>query len=182
MAYCLFETELGVCGIAWSDCGLTRLQLPERDRGATERRLTRGCDETASAAPPPFVRKAIASLQRYFAGRAIDLDAVPVDLSACNDFQRDIYAALRAVGRGHTVSYGALAERAGYPGAARAVGQAMSRNPLPIIIPCHRVLANGQKMGGFSAYGGTATKLRLLEMEGASLGGKSTDQLALPLA
>ncbi|MGE5512707.1 MAG: methylated-DNA--[protein]-cysteine S-methyltransferase [Bacteroidota bacterium] len=181
MHYCLFETEIGTCGLAWSDQGVTRLQLPERDRRATERRLLRTAGQAQPAEPPLEVQQAIASLQRYFAGSATEFAHVAVDLSGVDAFRRDIYAALRTVGWGETVSYGAMGERAGYADAARDVGQAMSRNPVPIIIPCHRVLASGNKVGGFSAYGGAATKQRLLEMEGVRLGPESSGQLALPL-
>lgn len=181
-SYCLFDTQFGTCGVAWSDQGLTRLQLPERDRSATERRLRRTSTDAEPTSPPPSVQHAVASLQCYFAGSAIDFAAVALDLSGVNAFHRGIYEALRAIGWGETVSYGALGERAGFPDAARAVGQAMSRNPVPIIIPCHRVLASGHKMGGFSAFGGAQTKLRLLAMEGVQLGARDNSQLALPLS
>lgn len=180
-SYCLFETEFGLCGVAWSDRGLTRLQLPERDCEATERRLRRTSSDTEPASPPPSVQHAIDSLRVYFGGSAIDFGGVALDLSDVNAFHRSIYEALRTVDWGETVSYGALGERAGFPDAARAVGQAMASNPVPIIIPCHRVLASGHKVGGFSAYGGAATKRRLLEMEGVRLEPQSNGQLPLPL-
>lgn len=180
MHYCLFETDLGTCGIAWSDAGLTRLQLPERDRESTQRRLLRTSGASQSAEPPPPVQEAIASLRLYFAGTFTDFSHVAVDLRRVEPFERAIYETLRAVGWGETVSYGMLGDRAGYPNAAREVGQAMGRNPVPVVIPCHRVLASGQKLGGFSAYGGVATKQRLLEMEGVRVGSASSGQLALP--
>jgi methylated-DNA-[protein]-cysteine S-methyltransferase len=110
-------------------------------------------------------------LERYFEGERIDFGGVALDLSGVGSFQRAIYDAARALAWGETATYGDLARQAGSPGAARAVGQAMGHNPVPIIIPCHRVLAAGRKIGGFSAHGGALTKQRLLAMEGVHLGG-----------
>jgi methylated-DNA-[protein]-cysteine S-methyltransferase len=170
MSYRLFDTAIGIVGVAWSGQGISRLQLPESSHAATERRL-RGRFATASAAEPPTkVRSAITKLQRYLDGAEVDFSAVELDLSGIGGFHRRIYAAARLVGWGETTSYGALARHAGHPEAARAVGQAMGRNPVPIIIPCHRVLASGGKVGGFSAFGGAATKQRLLALEGVHLG------------
>jgi len=164
--YCLFPTAFGTCGIAWRDGGLTRLQLPERDASATERRLVPYGALAKAGEEPPWVQWAIVALQRYFVGRAVDFSGILVDLERCSAFHQRIYAALREIGWGTTTTYGALATDVGSPDAARAIGQAMGRNPVPIIIPCHRVLASGGKIGGFSAPGGAATKERLLELEG----------------
>jgi methylated-DNA-[protein]-cysteine S-methyltransferase len=167
--YCLFETAIGACGVAWSDRGLTRLQLPESSRRATERRLRR--TTTAGAGEPPApIRAAIRLLERYFAGEQVDLSGVALDLSRVSPFHRKIYAAARTLAWGKTATYGELAQQTGSWDAARAVGQAMGKNPVPIIIPCHRVLAAGRKIGGFSAHGGTSTKQRLLMLEGVHLG------------
>ncbi|HZP78638.1 MAG TPA: methylated-DNA--[protein]-cysteine S-methyltransferase [Pseudolabrys sp.] len=162
--YCLFETALGTCGVAWSEHGLTRVNLPERDRAAIERRLQAG--KRSSAEPPAVVRNVIAALQRYMAGTPVAFDDVLIDWTGVDDFRRDVYDAARKVGWGETVTYGELAKRAGYDGQAQEVGQAMARNPVPVVMPCHRVLASGGKLGGFSAYGGTLTKERLLILEG----------------
>ena len=168
--YCLFETAIGVCGVAWSDRGVTRLQLPEGSRSATERRLRgRGANANAGV-PPAVVRAAIRLLERYFAGEQVDLSGVALDLRGVSPFHRKIYDAARALAWGKTATYGELAQRAGARDAARAVGQAMGKNPVPIIIPCHRVLAAGGKIGGFSAHGGPGTKQRLLTLEGVHLG------------
>jgi methylated-DNA-[protein]-cysteine S-methyltransferase len=162
--YCLFETAFGTCGVAWSARGLARLQLPEADAAATERRLARsGAIKTA---PAPAIAVAIAALQSYFAGDRIAFDDLPIDLPAdVAPARHGIYKAVRALGWGETASYGEVAKRAGIPGGARVVGQAMARNPLPIVIPCHRVLAADGRLGGFSAYGGTIQKERLLIIE-----------------
>jgi methylated-DNA-[protein]-cysteine S-methyltransferase len=171
----LFETAIGVCGVAWTGHGLTRLQLPERDRLETQRRLTASSSAARAQATPEPVARAIESLQAYLEGGAVDLSRIDLDLSRVAPFYRKVYAATRTVDRGRTTTYGRLAGQIGAPGAARAVGQAMARNPVPIIIPCHRVLASGGKVGGFSAYGGTITKQRLLALEGVDL------QVAAPL-
>lgn len=167
-SYLLLDTPLGACGLAWGSRGLVRLQLPEPTREAAERRIAATGRVLASSAIPPAVEQAVAALRRYFAGEVVDLTAIEVDLGGVPPFHREIYAATRAVPWGETVTYGALATRLGSPGASRTVGQAMGRNPVPVIIPCHRVLASGQGLGGFSAPGGLATKQRLLALEKAT--------------
>ncbi len=181
MHHCLFETDLGACGVAWSERGLSRFQLPEADKRATERRLTlRAPTSSLAKAPPAQVAEAIADVQRYMAGERIDFSAIALDLAGVAPFYVEIYAAARRVGWGETATYGELARQAGAPGAARAVGQAMSRNPVAVIIPCHRILASGNKVGGFSAFGGTVSKRRLLGLEGVRLGAaKAAGQLSL---
>jgi methylated-DNA-[protein]-cysteine S-methyltransferase len=165
--YRLFETPLGPCGIAWTENGVTRLQLPESDRGATERRLRRAA--SAGGTPPPAIEQVIADVHWYLSGRSTDFSAVALDLAGVGAFEQAVYAQLRAVRWGKTASYGEIARRMGAPHAARAVGQALARNPIPIIIPCHRILAKGHRIGGFSAYGGRLTKERLLALEGVQL-------------
>lgn len=168
--YCLFDTDFGTCGIAWTEHGLARLQLPEADGAATERRLRARAGSTRSNAPPAGPARAIEQVRRYAAGANVDFSGVTLDLGGVAPFQRRIYEATRRVGWGQTSTYGALAREVGVPGAARAVGQAMGHNPVPIIIPCHRVLAAGGKVGGFSAFGGAIAKQRLLALEGVHLG------------
>ena len=163
--YLIFPTEFGAGGIAWRDSGLTRLLIPERDVSGTERRLSGGIRINSDAAPA-WVSSAIVALQNYFTGHPTDFAGIKLDLSHCTDFHKRIYAALLNVGWGKTTTYGALAAEVGAPDGARAIGQAMGRNPLPIIIPCHRVLASGGRIGGFSSPGGTTTKERLLVLEG----------------
>jgi len=169
--YCLFDTDLGACGLAWSERGLARLQLPEADRSATEERLQRRLAGADPRAPPLQIAQAIADLQRYFAGKRVDFSQASLDLSRVGAFYRAIYDAARRIGWGETTTYGEIARRVDTPGAARAVGQAMGRNPVPIIIPCHRVLASGDRIGGFSAFGGRLAKEQLLALEGVHLGG-----------
>lgn len=171
MHYCLFDTAIGAVGVAWSADGITRLQLPEVNRSATQHRLRGHSASTAESQPPPKIARATEAVQRYMAGERIDFSGIALDLTGVGPFHRSIYETLRRVGWGETTTYGALARQTGDPGASRAVGQAMGRNPIPVIIPCHRVLASGGKPGGFSAFGGTVTKQRLLELEGVYLDG-----------
>jgi methylated-DNA-[protein]-cysteine S-methyltransferase len=177
---CMFETDIGACGVAWSEQGLTRFQLPEADEETTERRLRTSAQGAPLAEPPPPVARAIADLQRYFAGERVDFPGIDLDLTGVPSFYARVYEIARQVGWGETATYGELAARAGSPGAARGVGQAMSRNPVAVIIPCHRILASGNKVGGFSAYGGAVSKQRLLALEGVRLGmSKDRRQLSL---
>jgi methylated-DNA-[protein]-cysteine S-methyltransferase len=175
--YCLFDTAIGTCGVAWSERGLTRLQLPEADRNATEKRLRANSASAGAVDPPPGIEQVISEVQRYLTGGKVDFSAVAVDLMDTNPFHRKVYEAARSIGWGHTASYGDLARQVGSPAAARAVGQALGRNPVPIVIPCHRVLASGNRVGGFSAYGGTSAKERLLALEGVRV---RTDAPRLP--
>lgn len=164
--YLLFDTAIGRCGLAWSGRGLTRLALPERDAEATEQRLRKYASSADGDAVPAWVQEAIGEVRRYMGGEPVTFAAVVVDLAGAGEFDRSVYAVARALPWGRTVTYGELARRAGAPEMARAVGHALSRNPVPVVIPCHRILAQGDKIGGFSAFGGAATKERLLALEG----------------
>jgi methylated-DNA-[protein]-cysteine S-methyltransferase len=168
--YAVFETGIGWIGLAWNGKGLTRLQLPERDRAATERRLLWRLSGAVETAPTGEMAAVVDALRRYAAGEAVDFSGVPVDLSEIEPFRVAIYDAARQLGFGETTTYGELAARAGHAGLARETGQALGSNPVAIIIPCHRILAAGGKIGGFSAPGGSAAKERLLAMEGVRVG------------
>jgi len=175
--YCLIDTAFGPVGLAWRERGLVRLQLPDIDDVRTLQHLTRYLDGVESD-PPDWLEPTVARLQQYFAGEKVDLSDTPLDLKDKPEFLRRLYQEMLKLGWGETVTYGGLAERVGMPlGAAQSVGQAMGRNPVPIIIPCHRVLASGNMMGGFSAPGGTQTKLKLLELEGIRLGQRDPAQM-----
>jgi methylated-DNA-[protein]-cysteine S-methyltransferase len=168
--YAVFETQAGFCAIAWSASGIARFQLPDTTAAAAERHLLRRAPSAQPGTPPANVAAVIAAAQRYFAGEKIDFSAIPVDLEGQNDFSKRIYAATRRVDYGNTTTYGTLAKELGAgPEAARDVGQAMAKNPVPLIIPCHRVLAAGGKVGGFSAPGGSIAKQRMLALEGVDL-------------
>jgi methylated-DNA-[protein]-cysteine S-methyltransferase len=163
--YHLFDTKLGRAGIAWSDDGITRFRLPDADRAAAEQQFAA---KAKAAPPPPAIATVVEEAERYFSGERIDFTSIELDLGGVDAFRRSIYAALRKVGFGETVTYGELAKRAdaNTPTAAQEVGVAMARNPVPLIIPCHRVLAAGGKLGGFSAPGRTDAKQRMLALEG----------------
>ena len=168
--YLIFETASGFCGIAWNDVGITRFQLPAKSAEAVERMLLRRVPGAEPGTPPPEVGEAVAAVQRYFEGEETDFSRFKLDLSDQDAFFERIYLAARQVGWGRTTTYGTLAKELGAgPQAARDVGEAMARNPVALIIPCHRVLAAGGKVGGFSAPGGSAAKLRMLELEGVHL-------------
>ncbi len=163
--YLLLETSFGPCGLAWGSRGIVRLQLPDTTPEVTEARIARGRHKQGLDTLPPAVEHTVAALGRYFVGEPVDFSAIEVELGSISDVQREIYAVLRQIPWGEITTYGELAQRLGTPGGARAIGQAMGRNPVPVIIPCHRVLASGGGLGGFSAPGGRTTKQRLLELE-----------------
>jgi methylated-DNA-[protein]-cysteine S-methyltransferase len=166
--YLIFETAVGFCGIAWSALGVTRFQLPTKSAESAERLLLRRTPGAERRAPPPEIAATVEAAQRYFQGEETDFSDVRLDLSDQDAFFRRVYDAARKVGWGGTTTYGALAkELAAGPEGARDVGQAMAKNPVALIIPCHRVLAAGGKIGGFSAPGGATAKQRMLELEGA---------------
>ena len=168
--YLIFETTGGFCGIAWNNVGITRFQLPTKSAVAAERTLLRRVPGAERSAPIPEVVEAVAAVKRYFEGEETDFSRFRLDLGERDPFFEQIYAAARRVGWGHTTTYGTLAKELGAgPEAARDVGQAMAKNPVALLIPCHRVLAAGGKIGGFSAPGGSAAKIRMLALEGVDL-------------
>jgi methylated-DNA-[protein]-cysteine S-methyltransferase len=164
----VFATAIGPCGIAWRDNGICAVQLPEQSDSATRSRLVRRHPGAATATPPTDVQDAIDRITALLAGEADDLTDIEVDLGHLPEFNRRVYDLARSVGPGQTTTYGEIAARLGAPHASREVGQALGQNPVPLIVPCHRVLAAGGKVGGFSAQGGVTTKLRLLDIEGAA--------------
>ncbi|PBB86202.1 methylated-DNA--[protein]-cysteine S-methyltransferase [Mesorhizobium sp. WSM3876] len=168
--HAVLETVIGFMGIAWSENGLIRLCLPEHSREAVERRLFRHAGVSASTRQPQWVVELIASIKSYAAGEDVDFSSVPVDLAGVDDFRLAIYDAARKLGFGETTTYGELAKRAGHAGLARETGAALGANPVPLVIPCHRILAAGGKIDGFSAPGGSATKEKMLATEGVRLG------------
>jgi methylated-DNA-[protein]-cysteine S-methyltransferase len=168
-AYAIFDTAVGECGIAWGDRGVIGFQLPEGDASATRRRMQARFPHAADALPPANVQQGIDAIVSLMQGDRADLAFVPLDMDGVPDFHRRVYDVARTIRPGETMTYGDIAKRLGDPSCARAVGQALGRNPFAVIVPCHRVVAAGGKTGGFSAGGGTATKLKLLAIEGAQL-------------
>ena len=176
LEYCLIATTVGPIGLAWSEAGLLRLQLPMEDGATTRERLLRRLKEPVEGHPPPWLEPAVARLQAYFNGTRVDFSEVPIDFGKASEFFQKVYGETRKLGWGEIATYGELAGRLESPGAAQAVGQAMGRNPVPIIVPCHRVLASGNKIGGFSAPGGIRSKLYLLDLEGVRLSASNPAQ------
>jgi methylated-DNA-[protein]-cysteine S-methyltransferase len=161
--FALFDTSLGRCAIAWCGGRVVRSALPDEVEARTLARF----DGFERREPPPFAGAAIAAIVALLAGEDPDMTAIDVDLDSAPDFDRRVYEAARRIPRGEVRTYGGLASEIGTPGAAQAVGLALGRNPVPIIIPCHRILAGGGRSGGFSAPGGVRTKFALLGIEGA---------------
>jgi len=166
--FALFPTALGECGIAWSERGTLGLQLPEASPREARRRLARRFPEAVEREPPAEIRAVVARVVALLDGGRDDLASVTLDWHDVGEFERRVYEAARAVLPGTTTTYGEIAARVGAAGAARAVGRALGRNPYPIVVPCHRVLAAAGALGGFSARGGVATKLALLDIEQAA--------------
>ena len=168
--YALFDTAIGACAIAWGARGIVALQLPESTGERTIARLRRRLSDIQPDTPPPPVRAAIDGIVALLDGEPIDLSGVVLDETGVPDFNRAVYAIARTIAPGTTLSYGDIATRLGDPTQARDVGQALGQNPFAVIVPCHRVLAAGGAIGGFSAGGGAATKRRMLAIEQARVG------------
>ena len=185
MNFAVFETAIGCCGIVWSERGIAGVQLPERSEAATRSRLARRFPAAHEGEPPAEVQHTIDDIVALLGGERRDLNRVRIDLDAVSEFHRRVYEVARRIPAGATLSYGEIAERLGDRNLARDVAEALSENPWPIIVPCHRIVAAGGKPGGFSAPGGVATKLRLLTIEGAQPQGRIEAPLLfdrLPLA
>jgi methylated-DNA-[protein]-cysteine S-methyltransferase len=160
-----FPTTFGQCALAWRDAALVGTALPGIDDAATILAAIRTCPDAVAAPPPAWVADLVARIQSLLAGEPIHFTDVPLSLDRANPFEREVYRAASAIPHGDTRTYGELATEIGRPGAARAIGRALGRNPVPIVIPCHRILAADGRTGGFSAPGGVSTKMRLLQVE-----------------
>jgi len=167
----LFETAAGVAAIGWTNSGIVSFRLPAPTASEAERAVLRHLPGAVRSEPPAEIATVIDAAIRYFSGERIEFFDVPIDLGEQPVFFAQVYALVRQLGWGETTTYGAVAQAldAG-PEHARAVGQAMATNPVPLIIPCHRVMAAGGKIGGFSAPGGSTSKARMLELEGVPVG------------
>lgn len=171
--YHVFETPVGTCAIAWVQSEgeapwITHFQLPEANRPQTETRIARHSVGIAFPEPPASITEIVQRVRAHLLGKTEDFRDLKYDLETVPEFSRRVYLAILEIPAGQTTTYGALARRLGQPGAAQAVGQALGNNPIPLLIPCHRVLAAGGAPGGFSAHGGRDTKAKLLEIEGAT--------------
>lgn len=166
----VFDTAIGRCGIGWSARGIATVQLPDRSDEQLRLRLRARLPTAEWDEPPPAVREAAARTARLLAGAHDDLQDLTLDMSGIAPFAQRVYARARLVGPGCTITYGQRAADVDGPGAAQAVGRALGANPFAPVVPCHRVLAAGWRAGGFSAPGGLATKLQLLQIERAAFG------------
>lgn len=174
LAYALFPTALGHCGIAWGAQGLTGVQLPETDEVATRARMAKRFPQCGEGDAPPEVRTAMIAITALLAGHPTeptDLRHLVLDMEGVPPFHQRVYELARRIAPGETITYGELARQLGEPGAARAVGQALGANPFAPVVPCHRILAANARSGGFSASGGVDTKLRMLLIERARFNG-----------
>jgi methylated-DNA-[protein]-cysteine S-methyltransferase len=169
--FCLFETAIGTGGVAWGEDGITGVQLPEADAGHARARLRRRFLGARETTPPAEVQRVIERIKAVLSGADTtdDLADVVLDMQRVPELARRVYAVARTIRPGETLTYGDIAKRLGDPLLARDVGQALARNPFPMIVPCHRVVAAGGKLGGFSAAGGVATKQRMLAIERAQV-------------
>jgi methylated-DNA-[protein]-cysteine S-methyltransferase len=165
--FALFETAIGWCAIAWGGRGLRGVQLPEGSELETRTRMRRRFPGAREGAPPAEVQRVVDGIVALLRGETSDLSGAALDMDGVPPFHRRVYEVARTIPPGATLTYGEVAARLGEPASSRAVGQALGRNPFAIVVPCHRVLAAGGKIGGFSARGDVATKLRLLAIEGA---------------
>jgi len=170
--YAVFDTPIGACAVVWAERGLVGVYLPEDDEPSLRRRILKRRPDAREAEPQGAQREAIAAIVALLDGaRDDDLSGIALDMRALPEFNQRVYAIARAIPPGQTRTYGEIAAELGEPLLARAVGQALGANPFPIVVPCHRVMGAGGRAGGFSAPGGVATKLRLLQIERAPLGG-----------
>jgi methylated-DNA-[protein]-cysteine S-methyltransferase len=165
--FALFDTPIGICGIEWGPRGINGLQLPMGSEEKTRARIRQRRGDIAETAPTAEVQRAIERIAKLLGGERDDLRDIALDLDGVSEFNRGVYDIARTIPPGETLTYGDIARRLGGVELSRDVGQALGRNPCPIVVPCHRVLAASKKPGGFSARGGVDTKLKMLAIEGA---------------
>jgi methylated-DNA-[protein]-cysteine S-methyltransferase len=170
LALTVFETPIGPCGLVWGEAGIVAVALPEAGLEATRARLARRYPQAVEQAPGPEIESAIARVRALLEGGKDDLVDIPLDWSQVPDFDRGVLDICRAIPPGETLTYGDIARRLGDLALSRGVGQALGRNPFPIIVPCHRVLGSDGKTGGFSGGSGVETKLKMLTIEQAKTG------------
>ncbi|MCP4250469.1 MAG: methylated-DNA--[protein]-cysteine S-methyltransferase [bacterium] len=160
------ETRWGTCGYVAGPDGVVASYLPEPDRDTIARRIVQ--DHPGSVENRSLLPKLAQALTAFFKGRPVEFD-LRLDLSAHSSFRRRVLEACRQIPRGQTATYADLARDAGSPNAMRAAGSTMAHNPLPPIVPCHRVIRSDGSIGGFSSPSGVEQKLRLLELENAEV-------------
>jgi methylated-DNA-[protein]-cysteine S-methyltransferase len=167
LGYAFFGTAIGRCAVGWTDVGIAYVGLPEATPAKTAAQAARQLPGAQERPPPPPVAAAVQAMTALLRGEPVDLTDVALDLAGVPEFNRRVYEATRQIPPGATSTYGEVAARVGAAGSGQAVGQALGHNPVPIVVPCHRVLAADGRMRGFSAEGGVETKRRMLLIEGA---------------
>jgi methylated-DNA-[protein]-cysteine S-methyltransferase len=168
-SFAVFDTPIGPCGIVWGERGISGVQLPMGSEDKTRKRIHQRNGNISEQAPTAEVRSAIEAIVGLLAGKPNDLSGIVLDLDGVPEFDRGVYDIARTIPPGKTMTYGDIAKKLGGVELSRDVGQALGHNPCPIVVPCHRVLAAGNKPGGFSANGGVVTKLKMLQIEGAAV-------------
>lgn len=163
--FSLFLTALGPCGIVWTSRGIAGVSLPESTDERTRARLKKRFPDAAEAPPSADIQKIIDEVIALIAGEKIDFSHVTLDHAPLPEFSKRVYEIVRTIPIGQTLTYGEIAKKLGDVSLSREVGQAMGKNPTPVIMPCHRVVAASGKTGGFSAPGGVDTKMKLLSIE-----------------
>lgn len=163
--FAIFDTALGYCGIVWTGRGIAGVNLPEGSEDKTRARVKKRFPEAQEAAPSAEIQKIIDEVIALIDGEKIDFSRVTLDHAPLPEFSKRVYEIVRTIPIGHTLTYGDIAKQLGDVSLSREVGQAMGKNPTPIIMPCHRVVAASGKTGGFSAPGGVDTKMKLLSIE-----------------
>jgi methylated-DNA-[protein]-cysteine S-methyltransferase len=166
-SFAIFDTAIGPCGIMWGERGISGVQLPMSNEEKTRKRILQRNGDIPEAEPTAEVGCAIEAIKELLTGKPNDLSGVVLDLDGVPEFDRGVYDIARTIPPGKTMTYGDIAKKLGGVELSRDVGQALGHNPCPIVVPCHRVLAAGNKPGGFSANGGVVTKLKMLQIEGA---------------
>jgi methylated-DNA-[protein]-cysteine S-methyltransferase len=166
-SFAIFDTAIGPCGIVWGERGISGVQLPMSNEEKTRKRILQRNGDIPEAEPTAEVGCAIEAIKELLTGKPNDLKGVVLDLDGVPEFDRGVYDIARTIPPGKTMTYGDIAKKLGGVELSRDVGQALGHNPCPIVVPCHRVLAAGNKPGGFSANGGVVTKLKMLQIEGA---------------
>lgn len=163
----IFDTPIGPCGIAWDAGKIIGVEIGDADESETRYRLHSRFANAETSSAPDYVSEAINKVCVLLDGGDPDFSQTPLALDQVPDLNRKVYEILLELKAGETITYGTIARRLGDVSLSQAVGYALGKNPFPIIVPCHRVLGSNGKVGGFSAAGGTATKLRLLNIERA---------------
>jgi methylated-DNA-[protein]-cysteine S-methyltransferase len=181
--YAIFDTAVGRCGIVWSNAGVLCVQLPEAREIDTRRRLYRLHPDAREARPPLNTEIAIEGIATILRGQNHDLADVALDMDAIPYFNQRVYDFVRTIPRGETRTYNEVARLMRREGTEHAIAQAIAKNPLMIIVPCHRVLENGHYADKIAPNGGTISKRHLLTIEGTHLtASKTLFDVLLPVA